>query len=69
MTNYGTTTRGFVEFDLSSMPTENVVIDDATVYLWHHYNSNSANLELRQVIFALQILFRLLGDCTIGPLV
>ena len=49
MTNYGVTTRGFYEPDLSMLP-ENIEIEEAIISFWHSYNSNSGqNLEVRNV--------------------
>jgi hypothetical protein len=49
MTNYGVNTRGFCEFDLSSVSSSAEIIS-ATMSFFHHQNANSGNsLELREV--------------------
>jgi hypothetical protein len=49
MTNYGVTTRGFYQPDLSMLP-ENIEIEEAIISFWHSYNANSGqNLEVRNV--------------------
>jgi hypothetical protein len=48
MTNYGSATRGFVEWDLSEVKSS-IVVDEARLSFFHRYNTNSGKIELRIV--------------------
>ncbi|MBN1538801.1 MAG: FG-GAP repeat protein, partial [Candidatus Thermoplasmatota archaeon] len=48
MTNYGTTTYGYIEYDLSEIKPKIEVLD-ATLSFYHQYNTNSGKIELRIV--------------------